>query len=60
MTTRHDIGGLLGWPLDTFFWALTMSWSRLLARVCGVALSVTCIIVSHTMVLRCMVGYIDD
>ena len=22
-----------GWPLDTFFWALTIAWSRLLARV---------------------------
>jgi hypothetical protein len=25
--------GVLGRPLDTFFWALTISWSRLLARV---------------------------
>ena len=31
--TLHDFGGVLGWPSDTFFWALTMSWSRLLARV---------------------------
>ena len=23
MTTLHDFGGVLGWPLDTFFWALT-------------------------------------
>ena len=37
MTTLHDFGGLLGQPLDTFFWALTISWSRL---VCEVALSV--------------------
>ena len=29
----HDVGGVLGRPLDTFFWALTISWSRLLARV---------------------------
>ena len=21
MTTLHDFGGVLGWPLDTFFWA---------------------------------------
>jgi hypothetical protein len=33
MTTRHDVGGVLGPPLDTFFWALTISWSRLLACV---------------------------
>ena len=33
VTTLHDFGGVLGWPLDTFFWALTISWSRLLARV---------------------------
>jgi hypothetical protein len=34
VTTLHDFGGELGWPLDTFFWALTISWSCLLARVC--------------------------
>ena len=28
---------VLGWPLDAFFWALTISWSRLLA-VCEVGL----------------------
>ena len=33
VTTLHDFGGVLGWLLDTFFWALTISWSRLLARV---------------------------
>ena len=34
VTTLHDIGGVLGRPLDAFFWALaTISWSRLLARV---------------------------
>ena len=33
VTTLHDIGGALGRPLDTFFWALTISWSRLLACV---------------------------
>ena len=32
-TTLHDVGGVLGRPLDTFLWALTISWSRLLARV---------------------------
>ena len=33
VTTLHDLGGMLGWPLDTFLWALTKSWSRRLARV---------------------------
>ena len=34
VTTLHDFGGVLGrWPLDTLFWALTISWSRLVARV---------------------------
>ena len=33
VTTLHDFGGVLGRPLDTFVWALTISWSRLLARV---------------------------
>jgi hypothetical protein len=32
VTTLHDVGGELGWPLGTFFWALTISWSRLLAH----------------------------
>jgi hypothetical protein len=33
MTTLHIFGGVLGRPFKTFFWALTISWSRLLARV---------------------------
>jgi hypothetical protein len=33
VTTLHDFGGVVGWPLDTFFWALTISWSRLLKWV---------------------------
>ena len=33
VTTLHDFGGVFGWPFDTFVWALTISWSRLLARV---------------------------
>ena len=33
VTTVHDFGGGLGRPLDTFIWALTISWSQLLARV---------------------------
>ena len=37
MTTLHDFGGVLGRPLDTFFWALTIPWSRF---VCEVALIV--------------------
>jgi hypothetical protein len=31
--TLHDFGGVLGRPLDTFFWALITSWSWLLACV---------------------------
>ena len=34
VTALHDFGDVLGRrPSDTFFWALTISWSRLLARV---------------------------
>ena len=33
VTTLHDCGGVLGRPLHTFFWALKVSWSRVLARV---------------------------
>ena len=33
MTTLHDFGGALAGPLNTFCWALTISWSQLLARV---------------------------
>ena len=33
LTTLHDFGGGLGRLLDTFFWALTIPWSQLLARV---------------------------
>ena len=33
VTTLHDFGGVLGWPLDIFFWALTILWSQLWARV---------------------------
>ena len=40
MTTLHDSRGVLGWPLDTLFWALTISWSQLSRLVCEVALSV--------------------
>jgi hypothetical protein len=32
-TTLHDVGGASGRALDTFFRALTISWSRLLSRV---------------------------
>ena len=35
VTTLHDCGGVLGRSLDTFLWALIISWSRLLARVWG-------------------------
>ena len=33
VTTPQDIGNMLGRPLHTFFWALTISWSWLLAHV---------------------------
>ena len=33
VTTLDGFGGVLGRPLDTFLWALTISWSRLLAHV---------------------------
>ena len=33
VTTLHDFRGVLGRPWDTFFWTLTISWSRLLALV---------------------------
>jgi hypothetical protein len=33
VTTLHDVGGVLGRPLHAFFWALTISWPRLLAHV---------------------------
>ena len=33
VTTLHEFGGVVGRPLDTFFWALTISRSWLLARV---------------------------
>ena len=33
VTTLHDFGGVIERPLNTFFWAQTISWSRLLARV---------------------------
>ena len=37
VTTIHDFGGVLGRPLDTFFWALTIPCSWLLV-VCEVTL----------------------
>ena len=33
VTKLHGFGGVLERPLDPFFWALTISWSQLLARV---------------------------
>jgi hypothetical protein len=33
VTTLHHFRSVLGQPLDTFSWALTTSWSRLLAHV---------------------------
>ena len=31
--TLHDFGGVLGRPLDTFYWALTILWSWFLVCV---------------------------
>ena len=42
VTTLHDFGGVLGRPLDTFFRALTISWSQLML-MCEVALSQSCL-----------------
>ena len=44
VTTLHDFGGVLGRPLDTFFWALMISWSWLLAHVWSGPKFLTCII----------------
>ena len=33
VSTLHGFGGALGHPLNTFFWVLTIPWSRLLAHV---------------------------
>ena len=33
MTTLHNFGGVVGRPVNTLFWALTISWSQLLALV---------------------------
>jgi hypothetical protein len=33
VTTLHDFGGVLGQPLNNFFWALKIPWSQLLAHV---------------------------
>ena len=45
VTTLHDVGGVLGRPSDTFFWALTISWSRLHE----VALNTLCYFPLHTL-----------
>jgi hypothetical protein len=45
--TLHDFGSVLGQPLHTFLWALTISWSRFLARVIVRALG------SHTINMIC-------
>ena len=37
VTTLHGFGGVLGRPLDTFFWTFTISWSRLLTCVWSLA-----------------------
>ena len=33
VTTLFDFGDVLGWPLDTIFWALIVAWTWLLAPV---------------------------
>ena len=53
VTTIHDFGSVLGWPLDTLFWALTISCSRLLACVwSGPTLRMAHILVLATKVRR--------
>ena len=49
MTTLHDFGGGLGRPLVTFCWALTFSWSWLLARVWSGPDYYTMTIVTHIL-----------
>ena len=49
VTTLHDFGGVLGQPLDTLFCALTISWSRVLARMwSGPYFSKICVALSKT------------
>ena len=42
VTTLHDFGGVLGWPWDTFFWAVTISsltqnWETMALRTLTIA-----------------------
>jgi len=43
VTTLHDFGGTVARPLDIFFWALTISRSRLLAHVLSGPTQVQCL-----------------
>ena len=48
VTTLLGFGGVLVRPLDTFFWALTISWSRLLACVwSGPKLCISRVVLKH-------------
>ena len=50
-TTLHDFGGVLGRPLDTFYWALTISRSQLWAPIevaLNLSLKICCPIVGTT------------
>ena len=47
VTTLHDVGGVLGRPLDTFFWALPISWLRFLACVWSDLTRIEALITKH-------------
>ena len=60
VTALCDFGGVLGWrPLDTFFWALTIPWSRLLARVWRGALNPESLEVNLCILSCCEYGSWD-
>ena len=62
VTTLYDCGGVLWRPLDTFFWALTISWSQLLARVWSgpeLNLCSCCCLFDATIELHAMVKIIQ-
>jgi hypothetical protein len=50
-TTLRGFGSVLGGPLDTFFWALTILWSPLLAHVGSGPYVATRVVISLTNTL---------
>ena len=52
MASLHDFRGVLGWPLDNFFWALTILCSRLLARAWSETPTFRCKIVLFLSLIR--------